>query len=78
LSQDGILTNGFLFVKRWTLHAGDTDRSIARVNRATRARYWHILTGSFYFFTPLVVIQYTLSKYLARSRDYHGTYHAVY
>ena len=43
LSHDQILTTKrFVASEAWD--AGDADRGIARVNRATRARYWHILT----------------------------------
>jgi hypothetical protein len=37
----------YVACKAWD--AGDADCGIARVNRATRARYWHILTVPIYF-----------------------------
>jgi hypothetical protein len=45
LAHNEILTNEILESKAWD--AGDADCGIARVNRATRGRYWHILSYKF-------------------------------
>jgi hypothetical protein len=52
LAHDEILTNRFLLINRETIDV-DADCGVAQVNRATRARYWHILLCSLFIGSPL-------------------------